>query len=173
MKRLLSACLLCAALAFAERAGANTWPDSCGDEKVNFEVKTEKSQAALPAPAEGKAQIILIEGENQMYAPFHNATVRFGMDGAWVGANNGNSYFALTVDPGVHHLCANWQSTFKTLNKNIDLTSFTAEPGQIYYFVAQVTVNSRDSVSFGLSQLNADEGKYRVENSKLSTSKPK
>jgi hypothetical protein len=173
LKRLLSACLLCAALACAKRAVANTWPDSCGDEKVNFEVKTEKQHAAPAAPAEGKAQIIFIQGENQMVAPFHNATVRFGMDGTWVGANNGNSYFALTVDPGIHHLCANWQSVFKTLNKNIDLTSFTAEPGQVYYYVAQVTVNSQNSVSFGLSQLNADEGKYRVENSKLSTSKPK
>jgi hypothetical protein len=173
LNRLLTVCFLCAALTCAERAAANTWPDSCGDEKVTFEVKTEKGQPAPAAPAEGKAQIILIQGENQMVAPFHNATVRFGMDGAWVGANNGNSYFALTVDPGVHHLCASWQSAWKRLSKNVDLTSFTAEPGRVYYYAAQVTVNSQNSVSFGLSQLNPDEGKYRVENSKLSTSKPR
>ncbi len=102
-----------------------------------------------------------------------HATVRFGIDGAWAGANNGNSYFALTVDPGVHHLCASWQSTLETLKKNVDLTSFTAEPGKVYYFAAQVTVNSRNSVTFGLSQLNEDEGRYRVANLKLSTSKTK
>jgi hypothetical protein len=173
MKPLLGAFLLCVSLACSREAAANTWPESCGDERVGFNVKTEKHQPAPALPAEGKAQIIFIQRENQMVAPFHNATVRFGMDGAWVGANNGNSYFALTVDPGLHHLCANWQSTWKALNKNLDLTSFTAEPGQVYYYAAQVTVNSRDSVSFDLSQLNADDGKYRVENSKLSISKPK
>jgi hypothetical protein len=173
LKPLLGAFLLCVSLACPKPAAADTWPESCGDKDVNFEVKTEKNQPAPAPPEQGKAQIIFIQRENQMVAPFHNATVRFGMDGAWVGADNGNSYFALTVDPGVHHLCANWQSAWKSLKKNIDLTSFTAAPGQFYYYAAQVTVNSRDSVSFGLSQLNADEGKYRVENSKLSTSKPR
>jgi hypothetical protein len=173
VKPLLIAFLVCLSLACSRRAAAYTWPESCGDEKVNLEVKTEKHQPAPARPAEGKAQIIFIQAENQMVAPFHNATVRFGMDGAWVGANNGDSYFALTVDPGLHHLCASWQSAWKRLNKNVDLTSFTAEPGQVYYYAAQVTVNSQTSVSFALSQLNPDEGKYRVENSKLSVSKPK
>jgi hypothetical protein len=173
LKPLLGAFLLCVSLASSRPAAANTWPESCGDEKVNFQVRTDKDQPAPAAPADGKAQIIFIQRENQMVAPFHNATVRFAMDGAWVGANNGDSYFALTVDPGLHHLCASWQSAWKALNKNVDLTSFTAEPGQVYYFAAQVTVNSQNSVSFGLSQLNADEGKYRVENSKLSTSRSK
>ncbi|MGA7226277.1 MAG: hypothetical protein WA603_13510 [Candidatus Acidiferrales bacterium] len=133
----------------------------------------QKSQAGPTGPAEGKAQIVFIENENQMMGLGMYATVRFGMDGAWVGANYGNSYFALTVDPGVHHLCASWQSSLKSLKKNVELTSFTAEPGHVYYFAAQVTVASRDNAIFGLSQLNEDEGKYRVEESKLSTSKPK
>lgn len=173
MKPLLSAFLLCVCFAYSRPAEASTWPQSCGDENINFDVKTQKHQPPPAAPAEGKAQIFFIQVENQMVAPFQNATVRFAMDGAWVGANNGNSYFALTVDPGLHHLCANWQSAWKRLNKNVDLTSFTAESGQVYYYAAQVTVNSRDSVSFGLAQLNLDEGKYRVQNFKLSTSKAK
>jgi hypothetical protein len=148
-------------------------PASCGDDKVKFDVKSEEGQPAPAGPAEGKAQIVFIENENQMIGAFMYATVRFGMDGAWVGANHSNSYFALPVDPGVHHLCASWQSSLGRLKKNVDLTSFTAESGQVYYFAAQVTVASRDSMIFGLSQLNEDEGKYRVKLSKLSTSKPK
>ena len=105
----------------------------------------------------GKAQIVFIENENSKFSLFSDVTVRFGMDGAWVGANYGNSYFALTVDPGVHHLCASWQSALERLQKNVDLTSLTAEPGQVYYFAAQVTLNSRDNPTFGLSQLNEDE----------------
>jgi hypothetical protein len=100
-----------------------------------------------------------------------HATVRFGIDGAWVGADNGNSYFALSVDSGVHHLCANWQSVIK--GKNVDLTSFTAEPGKIYYFASNVTVESESVVNFGLSQLNEDEAKYRIKASKFSTWKSK
>lgn len=150
---------------------ATDLPDSCGNDKVKFNVKTEKGQPETAGPVEGKAQIVFIEGENQMVVPFHDATVRFGMDGAWVGADYGNSYFTLTVDPGVHHLCASWQSDIE--KKNVDATSFTAEAGRVYYFAAQITVNSRSSVTFGLSQLNEDEAKYRLKTLKLSTSKPK
>jgi hypothetical protein len=172
MKLSLLAFFLCAVLACAGQVWATNLPDSCGDDKVKFDVKTEKGQPVPAGPAEGKAQIVFIESENQMVVPFHDATVRFGVDGAWVGANYGDSYFALTVEPGVHHLCASWQSDL-SLKKNVAVTSFTAEPGQVYYFAAQVTVNSRTSITFGLSQLNEDEGKYRLKTLKLSTSKPK
>jgi hypothetical protein len=167
MKPILSGLFLCASLVYASQVWATTLPDSCGIDKVKFNVTTEEGQPVPATPAEAKAQVVFIEGENQPIGPFMHATVRLGMDGAWVGANHGNSYFALTVDPGVHHLCASWGG------KNVDATSFTAEPGQVYYFGAKVTVNSRYSVTFGLSQLNEDEGKYLVKGSKLSTSKPK
>jgi hypothetical protein len=173
MKRSLRGFFLCASLACAGHVRARVLPDSCGDDKVKFDVKTEEGQPPPAGPAEGKAQVVFIENENQMIGPFMHATVRLGMDGAWVGANYGNSYFALTVEPGVHHLCASWQSSLGRSKKNVELTSFTAEPGQVYYFAAQVTVTSRDSTIFGLSQLNEDEGKYRVKLSKLSSSRPK
>jgi hypothetical protein len=173
MTRILSTFLLYAFLASAGQAAANTLPDSCGDDKVKFDVATQEGQPLPPAPPEGKAQIVFMQIENQMVTPFSEATIRFGMDGSWVGANNGNSYFALTVDPGVHHLCASWQSVLETFKKNVGLTLFTAEPGKTYYFAAQVTVTSRDNVTFALSPLNEDEGKYRLKSSKLSTSNPR
>ncbi len=134
---------------------------------------TRGPASRLPHLQQAKPRSFSSRLENQMVSPFSDATIRFGMDGSWVGANNGNSYFALTVDPGVHHLCASWQSVLGTLKKNVGLTLFTAEPGSIYYFAAQVTVTSRDNVTFALSQLNEDEGKYRLKLSKLSTSNPK
>jgi hypothetical protein len=106
-----------------------------------------------------------------MITPFHFATVRFGMDGTWVGANKGDSYFALTVAPGVHHVCASWQSDLETLKKNVKATSFTAEAGQVYYFAGEI-VASRDTLIFNFSELNEDEGKYQVKSLKLSSSKP-
>jgi hypothetical protein len=171
MRLRLSAFFLCASLACAGRVWAATLPDSCGDDKVKFDVKTEVGQPPPAGPVEGTAKIVFIENQNQRIAPFHCSTVRFGMDGVWVGANKGDSYFALTVAPGVHHLCASWQSDLEKLKKDVKLTSFTAEPGQVYYFAAQI-VASRDTLIFNFSELNEDEGKYQVKSLKLSAAKP-
>lgn len=171
MKTTLSLFLFCLLLAPAAQSRAATLPNSCGKDSVNFDVVTKKGKSQLPPPAAGKAQVILLENENQMIGPFMHATVRFGMDGAWVGADHGNSYFALEVTPGLHHLCASWQSGFR--GKDVDLTSFTAEPGKDYYFSADVTVASKEVVLFDLSQLNDDKGQYRAELAKLAVSKPK
>jgi hypothetical protein len=170
MKPGLSALVLCASLACAGRAWVTTLPDSCGDDKVKFDVKTEAGQPLPAGPAEGKASIIFIQNQNQMLTPFHYATVRFGMDGTWVGANKGDSYFALTVAPGVHHLGASWQSDLESLKKSVKATSFTAEAGQVYYFAGEI-VASRDTLIFNFSEMNEDEGKYQVKSLKLSTSK--
>ncbi len=37
-------------------------------------------------------------------------TVKWGVDGNWVGATQRDTYFYLSVDPGEHHLCAEWES---------------------------------------------------------------
>jgi hypothetical protein len=169
--------LLCASLASAVQARATILPDACGDDKVKFDVKTENSKTAPASPADGKAQIIFIENENHAIGPFMYATVRFGLDGAWAGANNNNSYFTATVAPGVHHLCASWQSALGRIEKNVDVASFTAEPGKVYYFAANVKViptgDNNATYDFSLTQLNDDEGKYRVKAWKLAYSKPK
>jgi hypothetical protein len=175
MKPLRGLSLLCvfsSLLSFATLVWATDLPESCGDDKVKFDVKTESNRPAPAPPTEGMAQIILIQNENEMVAPFSNATVRYGIDGTWVGANNGNSYFAVLVAPGVHHLCANWQSSI-SLAKNVGLTSLTAEAGQTYFFAAQITVNGRNAPTFYFSKMNEDEGKWQVKTQKLSTSKPK
>jgi hypothetical protein len=164
---------LLASFAWARTLWAKALPDSCGDDSVRFEVRTQTDPAAPGSPAEGKAQIFFIESENQAVAPFSYATVRYGVDGTWVGANHNNSHFAMTVDPGVHHLCANWQTSQDQARRFVHLYLLNAEPGQVYYFAAEVMVNSRYSTAFSFSQLNEDEGKYRVSLSKMSNSKSK
>lgn len=160
--------LLCASLALAPQARARVLPDACGDDKIKFDVTTQKDQPTPAPPQAGKAQIVFIEDQNEAHNPFNPwETVRFGMDGVWVGANKGNSYFTLDVAPGTHHLCASWQGG----TKGFDLAPVTAEPGKVYYFAAEVT-DSKYYYHMGLSQLNDDQGKYRVKAWKLSTSKP-
>jgi hypothetical protein len=81
------------------------------------------------------------------------------------------------VTPGVHHLCANWQSALPTIKKYIDVASFTAEPGKVYYFAANVKViptgGNNVNYDFDLAQLDDDAGQYRVKAWKLATATPK
>lgn len=161
MKSTLAQLLLCASLLAASQARANKLPDACGDDKVQFDVYTEGHQPPPARPPAGWAQIVLIENENQMVGHSGSATVRFGLEGDWVGANKGNSYFTVTVNPGVHHLCASIRE-----GGYVDLASVAAEPDKVYYFEARVTVQSapffQDSITFGLSQLSEDHGQERV-----------
>jgi len=177
MKPTFSAFFLCLPFVFALQARATVLPDACGDDKVKFDVSTKSHQPAPAPPAAGKAQIVFVENENHMLGPFMYATVRFGLDGAWAGANNNNSYFAVTVDPGIHHLCANWQSALPMIKKYIDVASFTAEPGKVYYFAANVIVTptggNNVNYDFNLAQLDDDAGQYRVKAWKLATATPK
>jgi hypothetical protein len=180
MKPGLVVLLLCVSLLPAVQASAKTiLPDACGDDSVKFDVSTKKDQPPPAPPDPGKAQIVFVEDNAQMLTPFKYVTVRFGMDGAWVGADYGDSYFVMTVDPGVHHLCSSVQSSNSLLKKSIDMATFTAEPGKVYYFAAQLAVSSigpggahggsAGVFTFGLSQLDEDTGKYRVKAWKLAT----
>jgi hypothetical protein len=187
MKPILFVLLLCVAFCANVQARAKTvLPDACGDDGVKFDVKTEKDQPAPGAPAAGKAQIVFVETEEKNGGVW-DFTTRFGLDGAWVGADKGDSYFIVNVDPGVHHVCASAQSMFKILKKSIDAMTFTAEAGKVYYIEGKFTVvvingasgpgvnsgGGGGSVSFGMSQLDEDMGKYRVKAWKLATWKTK
>lgn len=158
-------------------ARATILPNACGDDKVKFEVTAKTSNTPPAPPDPGKAQLVLIENENHMIGPFMHATIRFGLDGAWVGANSDNSYFVVPVEPGVHHVCVSWQSSLKMLKKSIDVASFTAEAGKVYYFAANVKVvptgNNAANIDFDLSQMDEDARQYRVKAWKVAKATPK
>jgi hypothetical protein len=174
MKASTSVFFLCVFLASAGRALAAPLPDSCGDPKIKFDVKTEKDKHPISASVPGKATIVFLERENQMVVPFSSATVRFGIDGSWIGADYSNSYFALDVAPGVHHICASWQTALRSAKSSTDLTSLTVEPGKVYYIAATVTVRGEyGGIGFDLTPIDADKAKFWVAQSKRSISKPK
>jgi hypothetical protein len=187
MKPRLVVLLLCASLLPAVQASAKTiLPDACGDDSIKFDVNTEKNQPVPEPPPAGSAQIVFVEEQNARTS-FQMITVRYGVDGNWVGANYGNSYFVVNVTPGVHHLCVNAQGD----KKAVGMTSFTAEAGQVYYYEASTTVtgspgrmvathgpNGATSTGmvggsvnkfFQFTLLSDDEGKYRIKAWKLAT----
>jgi len=183
MKQLVATLSFCVCLAAGLCARCTTLPDSCGNDKTQFEVTTQKKQPAPAPPADGKAQIVFIEVVDRNLACWScgSPTSRIGMDGAWVGANQGNSYFAIDVAPGEHHLCVDWQSAFGSLKQKVGMAEFTAEAGKTYYFEVKMKLkkydygsgsNSSSDVDRDLSfaQVSDDEGQYRVKASALAAS---
>ena len=165
---------------------ATVLPDSCGNDKVTFDVSTKKGAPPPATPADGKALFVFVEtfdNGDMSFCLGCSATVRVGVDGSWVGASKGPSYFAVPVAPGEHHVCVNWQSSIGARSKNVGMASLTAEAGKVYYFESRVAeqpgeiVGTGDSMAqssnwtFALRQLSQDEGKYQVKLLKLATAK--
>ncbi|MGA7891610.1 MAG: hypothetical protein WCA49_00160 [Candidatus Sulfotelmatobacter sp.] len=159
---------------------ATVLPDACGNEKVSFEIRLQKNPPAPAAPEAGKAQVFFIEKSEKPpkigCLDCGNVT-RFGVDGAWVGATKDNSYFNISLDPGVHHLCA-------VLGKEVDAEPLSVEAGKTYYFQAEYKAvgtqygtadqpNYQVKKKVQFSMLNEDDGKYRVKASALSVAIPK
>ena len=131
-------------------ARAQMWPAGCGKDDVQFKVKTDKKPPVPGSPETGKAQIIFVEA---VKGPFGTAPVaRFGVDGAWVGADRGTSYFVVSVDPGEHQLCASRQSAARSEKQDVGKATVHAEAGQVYYYVFKI-----DRIEIGIRR-TADGG---------------
>ncbi|MGC1781906.1 MAG: hypothetical protein WA708_05265 [Acidobacteriaceae bacterium] len=148
---------------------------ACGPSNVKFAVTTA-STATATAAQPGKAQIYVIEDTG-----FENPIIRVGMDGQWTGATQGNSYISFPVEPGDHHLCANWQPGYFTPPYAATaLYGFNAKPDKQYFFRVRMpgltdSFGILHSVSFEilLERVNADEGQLLITNYPPAVSKPK
>jgi Protein of unknown function (DUF2846) len=132
----LLAVVLCTSPVFAQdQAEAARSAAGCGAGGVAFTVKTDKKQHPVAPSQPGKALVYVFGDEEMDNIPLHigGITTRWGLDGAWVGANYRKSYFFFYVDPGDHRLCTSRQTKFKSQTKSAAI-SFTSEAGKIYYF---------------------------------------
>ncbi len=142
---------------------------ACGPDGVNFNVKRDGPPHTLAQPDPGKARIYFFHdagGASILGYP----TVRIAVDGTWAGANHGNSYFSVSVDPGEHHVCVNLQSSL--VARRVELAHFTAEAGNIYYYRTRLVV-SRSVELLVLEPIDSDQGNYLVETVALAVSKAK
>jgi hypothetical protein len=164
--------LLFAAFAFAEAPPASP-PAACGPEQIGFDVKTETPQSAPAQPEPGKALVYFIQDDGPMGNHQH-ATLRIGLDGAWVGAYKHNSYFSVSVEPGERHVCVTAQPDRPGL---VALAHFTAEPGKVYYFRTQLMagINTIYPIAphLDLDQPDSDQAKYLISSFPVSVWKSK
>src|ERR1700733_6955287 len=138
---------------------------ACGPSDIQY--KTELVPPTTVAPQSGKALLYIVQ-----VSDFDGSCLgrcgplsRVGLNASWLGATEGNSFLSAFVDPGIHHLCANWDSHTKKLSHLVALHSFIAEPNKIYFFEIH-TISSTGlgggSVDFSLSAIDEDEGRMLI-----------
>lgn len=130
----------------------------CGDAAVRYDVDTDRGLHPAP-PQPGRALVYFIQDDRKVTG-FLRPTTRVGVDGSWVGATHGNTYFFFFVDPGAHHLCASWQpSSFFAQGQKTMTVDFSAKAGATYYFQATNTLpGSSRAATISLTPLSNDEG---------------
>ena len=139
---------------------------ACGPKSDGFQVKLDKSPHTLAQPDPGKALVYFIQEKG---SDAFAVTTKIGIDGAWVGANKNSSYFAVSVEPGERHVCANVQSY---RGHPAGLVHFTAEAGKVYYFDGRVVYGEASDLYFFLGVVDSDQGKYLIDSLPLSMSTP-
>jgi len=150
---------------------------SCGPKGTSFDIKLDKSQHPLATPEPGKARVYFVQdtgGELECFTGASCLTTRIGIDGAWVGANHHNSYFSASVEPGEHHICANWQSHVSDLNRVVAFAHFSAEEGKIYFFRTRpFGTQGNFEVQLDIDPLDSDQAKHLITHYPLSESHSK
>jgi hypothetical protein len=141
----------------------------CGSNEVQFEVKTDKKQHPQPQPEPGKAMVYVYEDDASAFCIGGCITTRVGVDGAWVGANQGRSYLFFSVAPGDHRVCSAWQSSLKGRSQISAAVTLTVEAGKVYYI--RTTLIGKDG--FKLKLIDSANGPLQILPFAYSTSQPK
>jgi hypothetical protein len=160
------------AQATGSAAQGNPFMPGWGPASEKFELKTTPNTSQPdPAPVPGKALVYFVQ-DDRYFLSRPRPTVKWGIDGAWVGATRSNTYFPLVVDPGEHHLCVQWQTAvIVSESRQTAVAHFNAEPGRVYYFRAQnLYLRDRDfsTAAVNLEPVDSDEGALLASQSGLS-----
>jgi len=168
--KILILLLMLATPAFAQLPDARTAAGCGGDFK--FQLKTVKSNHTISRPEPGKAMIYVIETvqQNLFCIGKCQSTVRIGVDARWVAGVKHDSYAFFSIDPGEHHVCADWKSHIKSAVKLSALT-VQAEPGMTYYFVIDLSYHGPDDERgyIKLNSIDSAQGQALVSTRKLTT----
>jgi hypothetical protein len=175
MLKILVVALLFGLPAYTQAQSSKDQSGGCGSSKDAWDVATVKEHPPDPQHQDDKALVYVIQ--TMVDAPpigGTKATTRLGVDGAWVGANHGNSYFFFPVDPGHHSICTDWQSALFTRSGLVSAVDFNGKAGKTYYFqirVRDVTNESNGQVE--IDRIYKSEAGLLLPKSEFATSHPK
>lgn len=176
MKKLLFLVIILALPAFGQNQSTDLRTlAGCGPADTKFDVKTDNAQHTVARPEAGKALVYVIAEERTTGGlQIGHPTTRVGLDGKWVGANHGSSYFSFAVDPGKHRVCSDWQSSFKSIQKLSGAADLNAEEGKTYFFRVTVHMYHEDHPAYlKLEAIDEAQGLLLISKSGLSTSTAK
>jgi hypothetical protein len=165
MRMVVFAVLFLTASALAQNLPANPTA-ACGAQTESVKVKLDESQHTLLQADTGKARIYFIHDAGTNWTAGY-PTVKLAVDGTWVGANHGNSYFSVSLDPGEHHMCATLQSSL--VAQRMELTHLTAAAETVYYYRTRLIL-SRGVELLELDPIDSDQARYLIASFPLSVS---
>jgi hypothetical protein len=175
MPKILIVVLLFALPIYTQAQPPDDQSGGCGSSRDGWDVKTVKDHPPDPKPEDGKALVYVIK--TMVDAPLiggNNASTRLGVDGTWIGANHGNSYFFFPVDPGQHSICTDWQSILYTRAGLVSGADFNARAGMTYYFRIRVRdVTNERSGDIEIERIYKSEARLLLPKSEFATSHPK
>jgi hypothetical protein len=170
MKQSMAAFFLCVLFILGLQLRATTLPDACGDEKVKVNVAAHEP-SSVPAASATSAMLVFVQRLSE--SCIGCSVTRVGLDGTWIGANKGASFFSVTTAPGEHHVCAFWGAPGARTENKVELTELEALAGHVYYFEIEIGPRSTGEFAMRLKPISADMGTFLVSRSKQSVATPK
>jgi hypothetical protein len=166
MRASLLALLLVVPIPAAAQSADALYQRACGPKDAEFDVKqVQKQPPAAPEP--GKALVYIIQSDYGF--PF---TTRVGLDGAWVGVIQRDSYIVVSVAPGEHHGCVAGQNR---KHPETELVHFTAEAGKVYYYLVRGIAaggNLEEGYAMSFGPVDRDEALYLIASDPQSNATP-
>jgi hypothetical protein len=163
MKAALAILLLALSVSAAAQTADAIYKQACGPLDAKFVVEQAKGQPPM-APEPGKALVYFIQKESG--SPF---TTRVGLDGAWLGVLQNDSYIFASVAPGEHHACA---ATLNRKHPEAELVGFTVEAGKTYYYLLRGTGGPYAIATMELGPADRDEARYLIASDPQSKATP-
>jgi hypothetical protein len=133
---------------------------ACGSQEVNFSVRTDKKQHPVPETPTDKALIFVVRPTMMG----NKIQSKLAVDGKWIGANRGDNYFFLTLEPGEHYFCSK--------SENQSLLVLKVEAGKTYYLQQKIRMGFLKARN-KLVLLDEAEGKKGLADSHLSIAEEK
>lgn len=152
---------------FAQNAPKSERWAACGVDNTQFETKPDRAGAGPVVPPPGKALVYVIE---QM-THWGSTRVNVGVDGRWIAQLSSPSYTSVVMDPGVHHLCAEYEGP--AVPRDIDsaiLHRLKVQAGKTYYLLYRGVISEGSGEVGFFDLVDEDEGRYALESSQRVTS---